>query len=397
MQIANVRVFNYDLYTEKDCNARIAMIPDFHDASEERVKLVLDKLGEIKPDAIVIQGDIMQAKKYLRNSDTQRRLKKTLKEASDICDIFLGLGNHDLCGMTKKELQGYRDLGKKSSRVHPLCNGSYNFKNSNIKFTELHTAHITYAPSRQDKGNALLLLSNEAKTISKLQPADNDERLNLLIYHNPKIMALAISVATHMKFCIEQKKLDELAEISRIISKFDAILAAHLHSGYLSIKKLVDYVLDHPEKVLDFGIWEMPQKRNINGKICIPYNPLIFEKTNMCRGGQYISSSIDDETRLIQMPREDISEEPRYFRANTLLTHNKKDYEEVELEEALKLITDPSKTPIYVAGAVNPDFNLPIGVPEITVLHIHGKGKIHLPKKPELIISNNNDYVKQKK
>lgn len=396
MQIANVRVMNYDLFTDKDCSARIAMIPDFHDAKEERIKLVLEKLNEIKPDAIVMQGDTMQARKYILNSESQRRLKKTLKDASDICDIFLGLGNHDLCGMGKKELQGYRDLGKKSRKVHPLCNGTYNFKEFNIKFTEIHTSHKTYAPSKQNRGNALLLLSEEAKKIRKLEPSSKDESLNLLLYHNPKIMALAISIAAHKKFCMEQKKYEELAEISRVLSMFDAILAAHLHSGYLSITALVDYVIAHPEKVLDFGIWEMPATQNIKG-FPVKINPLFFEKTNMCRGGQYISSSIDDETRIIQMPREDLSQTPRYFRAKTILTHKKKDYEELELEEALKLISDQSRTPIYVAGAVNPDFNCSFGVSEVTVLHIHGKGEIHLPKKQELIINENNDYIKQKK
>ena len=401
MSVANVRVMNYDLFTKKDCNARIAMIPDFHDASDERIQVVLEELNRLKPNAIVIQGDIMQAKKYLLNSDSQRRLKKVLRDASDICEIFLGLGNHDLCGMNKILLQGYRDLGKKNPKVHALCNGYRDLKEFNIRFTELHTSHITYAPSRQNSGNALMLFNNESKKLKKLEPYIDDDCLNILIYHNPKIIALAISIATQMKFFQDHNMLAELAELSRILSRFDGILAAHLHDGYYSITKLVNYILDHPEKALDYGLWEMPKQYNTEGKFQFnKINPLVYEWTNMCRGGQYISSNMNVEDRIIEMPREDLSKTPQYFRAKDLITHERSDYEEIDLQEAGKAILAPDRTPIYIAGAVNPFFNLDCGVPIITMLHIHGNGELNFDKKPDSHVcelEESNNYVKQKK
>ena len=137
----------------------------------------------------------------------------------------------------------------------------------------------------------------------------------------------------------------------------------------------IDYVLDNPEKVADLGFWEMPARKNTKGKIRL-INPFFFARTPLCRGLQYISSDKNVTDRIIEMPREDLSKEPVYIRAKNLLSTRKKNYKMIDNEEALKEISSPKRTPICIAGAVNPLFNLPIGVPEITVLNIHQKAKV---------------------
>ena len=339
-------VVNYRVLNDKIGNKNILLLADLHDYPGKRKTSLIEDINNEEADAIVIAGDIKQAKKYIIGSDSQKHLKYFLSGISEDKPVFLAKGNHDLFGANEETEKGYKDLeNARPGMVFPLDNESYEF--DGIRLTEFHPEHEAFAPSCQESGRALLKFNKDFIASGLVIP--NDKLYNILICHNPKIFAQARSVTEQVKLDFTQYELAQLIELSESLMSVDVCFSAHLHNGYIPVSKTIE----NPEKYMDKGYWEMPIEYDKNGNVT-KIRPTVFKKTDMCRGTIFVGSV---GFRIIEL-----CDGSYYIQQEG----HENDPLRISEEKAMIMIKQHRMTPIVISGGVNKFFNLPIDKAEIT-------------------------------
>lgn len=340
-------VVNYKLFNDK-VNKRIVTLADLHDYPGSRRTTLIKDIADLDPELILFAGDILNGSKYNLCDKSYENLKRFLSELSEISPVLLGLGNHDLFNASGDFEYAYRDLDTaRKGRVYPLFNDSVVIGDTRI--TEFHTRHSAFAPASQESGHALIQFIEDAKK-DLFIPKENDPLYNILICHNPKIVRQARSIAYQQELRLTGEERFELEKISKIIKLFDMIDSGHLHNGYRD----VDKTISNPSKYLDYGYWEMPREKNIEGNVTL-IRPWVLKRTDMCRGTAFIG---DGKSRILQLSDESYYE---------IKDDNSK---QLDSEEAWKKIDKDQMTPIVITGGVNKFFNFPIDKSEITQVKV---------------------------
>lgn len=334
-------VVNYDIINDT-IDGTIILLSDLHDYPGKRKTSLAEEVKCLNPDAIVVAGDILMGNKYSKDNPSQKNLKRFLSELSEGCPVILGLGNHDLISLDE---EGYKDLeSARPGSVIALSNDGV--VSSKYRIVEFHPRHSAFSPSTQESGNALLEFAEDFEKKGKKLP--DDGLFNIMIAHNPKIIAQARSVQDQIMLGMNEKQLERLRKVSEEMKKYDLILSGHLHNGY----RRVTTTTKDPKKYMDRGIWEMPQEKDIDGNTKL-IRPWIFKKTDMCRGVIYVACT--SERILI------LSDGSYHYQKGREL-----EYVEITEKQALEMINRRHMTPIVISGGVNKFFNLPIDKPEIT-------------------------------
>ena len=339
---------NYKLLNDKT-NKKIVLLSDLHDYPGKRKSTLAEEVKEERPDFILIAGDNLQGPKY-RSRESIEQFKYFLSDLSEDCPVVLDIGNHDLVGWDNESEKGYRSLeDARKGRVFPLINDSV--VAGDVRVVGFTPSRKAYAPSGQESGNALLTFMSDWEKDGKA-PSEDDRRFNILLCHNPKIVAQAMCVHEQRKLEIPKDQKERLERIARQIRNFDMTASGHLHNGYRKTKTIEE----NPSKYLDRGYWEMPVEKDINGHISF-IRPHILKKTDMCRGVIYISQFPD---RVIQLS------DRKYFYLPT------KDGEAIEIDEdkAIEIINTRNMKPIVISGGVNKFFNLPVDRCEYTTVRV---------------------------
>lgn len=347
-------VVNYDILTE-NINRKIALITDLHDYPGKRKNTLAKDVKDQNPDLIIVAGDILTGSKFVMDSDSYKNLKRFIGELSESAPVMLGVGNHDLFGATKEFESAYRNLEiVRPGMVFPLNNESV--VSDDIRVVEFHPRHSAFAPAIQDNGRALVEAAEDFQKLGIAPP--NDGLYNILISHNPKFAAQAISVAEQRNFKLSREQMEMLDHVREILEMYDLFVAGHLHNGYRKDKT----VMSNPKKYMDEGYWEMPMEKDIDGKVTT-IRPWVYKKTDMCRGTIYVCEGSE---RIIELYD---GEKNLYFFKNS------REGAPLELTEnaANVIISSGRFKPIAISGGVNKFFNLPIDNAEITMLNLKSK------------------------
>lgn len=185
---------------------KIAVIADLHNKSfGKKNKRLVVKMKEIKPDIIIVAGDLLVRKKP---KDFQVALI-LLKELSTICPIYYGLGNHEQSIMAdeKKDIVGYTNYMEQVKNM-----GIIFLDNTSIKLRKKSgQICITGLSIGKEYFQKFILPSMPEKYVENLVGFLNKECYNILIAHNPTYF-------------------DDYIDWGA-----DLILAGHLHGGVIRL------------------------------------------------------------------------------------------------------------------------------------------------------------------
>ncbi len=311
-------IVNYDIFSDKlSGDEKVVLISDVHDAfSNKKIKnqLIRD-INDLNPHHVSIAGDTMQGNKY---GDLKKcnQLSFFLDGLAENQPVVLSLGNHDLVGLTEEGRKNFRNLGD-SKKVFPLDNETITL--DKFRITGFSTGRKAYDSSYHKSG-----------MINKFYTEDWNQT-NIEILKNSPFFEELVGHAPH------PLASEYVQQNAKGIQNFDLYLTGHLHDGYVPRW----YTKKHLSSIQDFGVWEMPIERDINGKITF-IRPWIYTKVDLCRGLHYVGSN--------QITFEDGSTIDNSENSN-------------------------GKTiPLVISTGVNRLFGLPSS-PEITCIHIHPKEK----------------------
>ena len=99
----NFNTTTYKLYN-KD-NIKISIISDIHFSykTNRKLELLLNHLNKIKPNYILIPGDLIDSVDMIEKQDEKDRLINWLKRLSKISKVIISLGNHDYYKIKEKK------------------------------------------------------------------------------------------------------------------------------------------------------------------------------------------------------------------------------------------------------------------------------------------------------
>ena len=336
-------VVNYDVIGRID--KKILVLADFHNLSTKDAINLANSIQNEESDLIILAGDIIQGPKY-RDKRALENLKRFLAQISEGTPVVLEKGNHDLVGYDQESRKGYLSLeNARKGMVFPLDNSAVTI--DGMRIIGVCPTRPAFAPSLQESGGALLHFSKDFKE-AELEKEIDPNLYNILICHNPKIFAQAISVDGQRHLQLTSEEAQELRELSEVLRKIDLVAAGHLHSGYIPLTSTIK----NPDKYLDLGIWEMPMEKDIHEKTTF-VRPWVMKKTDMCRGVIYVGP---EEERFIQL-------------SNGHLYFQDKPYNR-PIQVSRGFIDMKGKVPIAISGGVNKYFNLPVDAAEITSVNV---------------------------
>jgi Predicted phosphohydrolases len=162
----NIKITSYQIHIAKLAGAlkklHIVMISDLHlsDIGERRSLQIIDKVNRLKPDLIVIPGDIVPIEK-LRMAENLRKLKSKY-------GVFASLGNHD-----------YYE-GDLSQRIHWLQQAGIDVLRDN----DVKVAESFYLIGRDDKSYEMMS-GTQRKKIAELTAGINHELPLIELDHQP--------------------------------------------------------------------------------------------------------------------------------------------------------------------------------------------------------------------
>ncbi|WRK52191.1 metallophosphoesterase [Coprobacillaceae bacterium CR2/5/TPMF4] len=95
-----VEVTDYEISSTKINNdINIVMIADVHDQHCKVKDEIVDKIEQLKPDIILCAGDIIDSE-----SESDKSIIEFLNSLSEISDVYMSLGNHELEYPDSKQL-----------------------------------------------------------------------------------------------------------------------------------------------------------------------------------------------------------------------------------------------------------------------------------------------------
>lgn len=145
---------------------RIALISDLHlgmFVRTEHIKKVVKQINQMKPDAVVIAGDILDVDlAILEDPQELKSIARELQKISSASGVYLALGNHDPSMENKKFRKFLKD--SKIRVLHNSCAELADF----------------YLIGRSDAAN------NERKDLAEILPTGSIKKPVVLIDHDPQ-------------------------------------------------------------------------------------------------------------------------------------------------------------------------------------------------------------------
>ena len=192
---------------------KLLNLADFHfhkNVPREIYQILIQKIFELKPDFILMPGDIIENSNFLSDPSSMNYLISLFKELSFVSKIIIVLGNH--------ELKYQKSLLDMLVWFKGLCNipNIYFLENEtltidNISFHGFSPSYDTYI-----KPKNLKIRDKYIKQFITSNFKINDDSYNILLTHSPILL-----FDPYVK-----KELEPL-------QKMDLTVSGHLHDGYL--------------------------------------------------------------------------------------------------------------------------------------------------------------------
>ena len=202
----------YDVYTNKNINAKIVQISDIHfslDYKLARLKKIKDNIDKINPDYVCIVGDLIDDYNAVEMGKIEY-FKGWLKELSVNYKTIISLGNHDFIvkrGNKYKEQSNIRWLlDIQNDNLIVLNNKIYS--DDNINFVG-YNPNYAYYYDRHEENDSIYNL--ELSSLLK-----NLKGYSILLLHTPSMITIK----------------DNYKKINGI-DKIDLVLCGHTHGGLM--------------------------------------------------------------------------------------------------------------------------------------------------------------------
>ena len=217
---------NYVVYQSKIRNDfRVCIMSDLHYnfyTNHEKLERIHDKLKEIKPDYILLPGDLLDFGSVFDDRHAREHLLGWLRDISAIAPIFISLGNHEyyqkvegLDSFTHDFPHDYVDEVQKLTNVYLLNNES--FEDDRVFITG-YTASEDYYNMGNGAKKTLVnpLLESRDILISQLKSlkeniVSKDDKLAFILIHSP----------IYLK--------DDA--VKNILDDYDYFVSGHMHNG----------------------------------------------------------------------------------------------------------------------------------------------------------------------
>ncbi len=209
------RIEKYKIETNKKVNKRICLISDIHHDKYSKIKfydLILKEIKSLKPDFIVIAGDIVDYGKVIENAKTLKTIEYFISELGNISKTIVTVGNHDLMYDYHKKNKNQEHL-KWFNTLVKYKNIYYIF-NENVVFNNIEIIHYTPTSEwfRNRKKDAFY---NEFRRYPII--INKNDNYKILISHSP------VSITIKHNY----EKLPEITD------NINLILSGHMHNGAL--------------------------------------------------------------------------------------------------------------------------------------------------------------------
>lgn len=203
----------YELYN-KD-NIRISIISDIHFSrgSLKKLNILLNHLNNIKPNYILIPGDLIDCNDMIKENGVKEELLEFINKLSKISKIIISLGNHDFYKIRKRRIIKNRYESYFNYRLFnqiSLIDNVYLLNNDKYEDEYIYVAGITAPYNYYKKEDVNVLLSNLNKNKKNIKNLPKD-KLKILMFHSP--------------VNLKNKKVKEKLE------EFDYFVSGHMHNG----------------------------------------------------------------------------------------------------------------------------------------------------------------------
>ena len=195
----------YNNHTKKDII--IVHISDIHFSSLTKEKVLIklkEEIAKLKPDYIMITGDLIDIPDITKNNEKIKELLTFLSNIAKISKVFISLGNHDI--ISEEDYIFFNKLDDLYN-IYVLNNKSYQDDYIYISGFTLPNEYYYNVTKKESSEILIKCLKKHPELISKLPN-------NL-----PKIALI------HSPIKIVQK------EVLSIMREYDVILSGHTHGG----------------------------------------------------------------------------------------------------------------------------------------------------------------------
>ena len=203
----------YKLYN-KD-NIKISIISDIHFSykTNRKLELLLNHLNKIKPNYILIPGDLIDSVDMIEKQDEKDRLINWLKRLSKISKVIISLGNHDYYKIKEKKFLKNKFDYKFDNNFYNEINSIdniYLLNNDYYSDDVIYIVGITLSYNYYLKEDINILEKdlNENKNIISNLP---NNKLKIIMIHSP--------------YNLDNKN------ILNKLNEFDYFVTGHMHNG----------------------------------------------------------------------------------------------------------------------------------------------------------------------
>lgn len=246
--------FSIKKYNSSKC-LKIFVVSDLHYHEHLNKEIYLNLISQckkIKPDFIIIPGDMIETNKFINNEKEELFFENIFKKLSKISPVIVIPGNHEISNscLTKsrnkeiKETLDYFEKYNNFKNIYFLNNKQ--IKINNITFTGFNPRVETYLTYNNEKVNKMII-EDYKKSGLKMKNID----FNILITHSP----LAI---------LQNEVIDGIDDFKY---NTDLVITGHLHDGYLP------KFLDKKCKNTDIGLFITPRVKMKPGIPCRGIKP----------------------------------------------------------------------------------------------------------------------------
>ena len=203
----------YKLYN-KD-NIRISILSDIHFSHKVKTKLdkLLKHLNSIKPNYILIPGDLIDSTDMIEETKEKERLLNWIKELSKTSKVIISLGNHDMYKIRKKRI-----IKNRFKYSFPLTffneiksiDNVYLLNNEKYEDDLIYIVGLTAPFSYYSKEKSDILLNHLEKNKELVTNLPNN-KLKILLFHSPVNL-------------VKNKILER-------INEFNYFITGHMHNG----------------------------------------------------------------------------------------------------------------------------------------------------------------------
>lgn len=262
-----MKIFNeeYTVYSSKiSKNYIICLLSDLHitkSVPEKLIRSTIESIKIIKPDYIVISGDMINWPEDLLNEENKQKLEQLFRELSLISPIYFIMGNHDLRDGKKLKVEHtieyYKSLEEKFSLIGnhykiKLLNNDYELVNDDIMMLNFSPRMESYYEKHQKEWEDYYIEDFDEKKYLL-----SNKYFNIMILHSP-----------HTIYTPRVQR-----ELKASLDYIDLYLSGHAHGG-MTPKILISKGIIKTSKGICCG-------QKLSFKKGMPPFLQIFEK---CRG-----------------------------------------------------------------------------------------------------------------